>query len=483
MKRNGLSLMLILAMAFCTIKVKARDYNIVKFGAVGNGLVMNTISIQKAIDKCAEDGGGRVIIPAGKFLTGSLHLRSGVGLYLNKGAILWGSTNRNDYEREFFYALILARDQHHISIKGLGIIDGQGRELAANVVQMWKQGLLKENKGTNRPDEKYRPGIIDFEDCRDVQISGIVLKDASCWVQTYRNCTDLKIDHIKVNSTAYWNNDGLDIVDCRNVSISNCNINSADDGICLKSEDSTLLCRNISIKKCRIRSSASALKFGTASYGGFQDITVRNLYVYDTYRSAIALECVDGGVLKNVFISRVKAVNTGNAIFLRLGKRNADKRAGRMENVRISKLNAVIPNSKPDKGYKMEGPVDKESYNTLPSSIVGLPGFLISNVSLNHINIHYQGGLNKQVSRINKSDINKVPEKAGNYPEFSMFGELPAWGFYLRHVNGITFNNIKLSCEKEDYRPPFILDDVKEPVIKDLTVNGAKQNMDMLPNK
>jgi len=131
----------------------------------------------------------------------------------------------------------------------------------------------------------------------------------------------------------------------------------------------------------------------------------------------------------------------------------------------------------------MEGPVDKESYNTLPSSIVGLPGFLISNVSLNHINIHYQGGLNKQVSRINKSDINKVPEKACNYPGFSMFGELPAWGFYLRHVNGITFNNIKLSCEKEDYRPPFILDDVKEPVIKDLTVNGVKQNMDMLPNK
>jgi len=359
------------------------------------------------------------------------------------------------------------------------MIDGQGRELAAYIIQMWKQGLLKENKGTNRPDEKYRPEIIEFENCQDIHISGIVLKDASCWVQTYRKCQDLEIKGIKVNSTAYWNNDGLDIVDCRNVRISDCRINSADDGICLKSEDSTLLCKNISIKNCRIRSSASALKFGTASFGGFQDIKVQNLYVYDTYRSAIALECVDGGVLKNVDISHVKAENTGNAIFLRLGKRNADKRTSRIENVHISKVEAFIPESKPDKGYEMEGPVDKELYNTLPSSIVGLPGHLITNVSLNHISIHYPGGVNNKVLRIGKSDIHKVPERVNNYPEFSMFGELPAWGLYLRHVQGISLKNIKLTCKNEDYRPPFVKDDVQKMVVKHILVNDIKPMIDM----
>ncbi len=472
-------LITILFTFFCTSAAWATDYNIVKFGAVGNGIVMNTVYIQTAIDKCARTGGGRVIIPEGRFLTGSLELKSGVELYLNKGAVLLGSAKWDDYEKNANYALILAKNQHHISIKGLGMIDGQGRELAAYIIQMWKQGLLKENKGTNRPDEKYRPEIIEFENCQDIHISGIVLKDASCWVQTYRKCQDLEIKGIKVNSTAYWNNDGLDIVDCRNVRISDCRINSADDGICLKSEDSTLLCKNISIKKCRIRSSASALKFGTASFGGFQDIKVQNLYVYDTYRSAIALECVDGGVLKNVYISHAKAENTGNAIFLRLGKRNKGKRISRIENVNISNVEAFIPENKPDKGYEMEGPVDKELYNTLPSSIVGLPGHLITNVSLNHISIHYPGGINDKVLRIDKSDIHKVPERVNNYPEFSMFGELPAWGFYLRHVQGILLKNIKLTLNIEDYRPPFVKDDVQKMVVKHILVNGIKQTIDI----
>jgi polygalacturonase len=472
-------LITILFTFFCTSVARATDYNIVKFGAVGNGIVMNTVYIQTAIDNCAQTGGGRVIIPEGGFLTGSLKLKSGVELYLNKGAVLLGSAKWDDYEKNANYALILAKNQHHISIKGLGMIDGQGRELAAYIIQMWKQGLLKENKGTNRPDEKYRPEIIEFENCRDIHISGIVLKDASCWVQTYRKCQDLEIKGIKVNSTAYWNNDGLDIVDCRNVRISDCLINSADDGICLKSEDSTLLCKNISIKKCRIRSSASALKFGTASFGGFQDIKVQNLYVYDTYRSAIALECVDGGILKNVYISHVKAENTGNAIFLRLGKRNKGKRTSRIENVNISNVEAFIPENKPDKGYEMEGPVDKELYNTLPSSIVGLPGHLITNVSLNHISIHYPGGITNKVLRIGKSDIPKVPERANNYPEFSMFGELPAWGLYLRHVQGISLKNIKLTLNIEDYRPPFVKDDVQKMVVKHILVNGIKQTIDI----
>lgn len=116
---------------------------------------------------------------------------------------------------------------------------------------------------------------------------------------------------------------------------------------------------------------------------------------------------------------------------MRLGKRNKGKRISRIENVNISNVEAFIPENKQDKGYEMEGPVDKELYNTLPSSIVGLPGHLITNVILNHISIHYPGGVNNKVLRIGNSDIHDVPERANGYPEFSMFGELPAWGFYL----------------------------------------------------
>lgn len=154
-------------------------------------------------------------------------------------------------------------------------------------------------------------------------------------------------------------------------------------------------------------------------------------------------------------------------------------RISRIENVNISNVEAFIPENKPDKGYEMEGPVDKELYNTLPSSIVGLPGHLITNVSLNHISIHYPGGINDKVLRIGKSDIHNVPERANNYPEFSMFGELPAWGFYLRHVQGISLKNIKLTCKNEDYRPPFVKDDVQKMVVKHILVNGIKQTIDI----
>jgi parallel beta-helix repeat protein len=108
-------------------------------------------------------------------------------------------------------------------------------------------------------------------------------------VQNYQNCTNLIIDSIKVESNTFWNNDGIDITDCKNVRITNCAINSDDDGICLKSSDRKSCCENIYIANCTVRASASAVKLGTASWGGFKKITIRDIKVYDTFRSAIAI--------------------------------------------------------------------------------------------------------------------------------------------------------------------------------------------------
>src|SRR6185295_18357954 len=106
----------------------------------------------------------------------------------------------------------------------------------------------------------------------------------------------------------------------------------ADDGICLKSFDTAEVCENILIRNCTIRSSANAIKFGTASLGGFSNIRVINIKVFDTYRSAIALEAVDGGFIENVEADSLQVLNTGNAVFLRIGERVGGKK-GRLENI------------------------------------------------------------------------------------------------------------------------------------------------------
>ncbi len=435
--------------------------NIMDLGAIPDGKTLNTNIIQQAIDSCSAKGGGKVFIPKGRFLTGSIELKTGVKLHITEGGVLLGSTRRDDYKKHDWYALILAKGQKNIGIEGKGTIDGQGRALAADVERMLAAGLLPKNtKPYARPDESQRPQIIEMSDCQNIKIQDITIKNAACWVQTYHQCSGMSFKKMTVESMAYWNNDGIDLVDCRNVKMTDCNINSADDALCLKSQSIKSACENIVIKRCTLRSSASAIKFGTASYGGFKHIRIKNIYVYDTYRSAIALECVDGGFIEDIKIKNITAKNTGNALFIRLGHRYQNRPVGYIKDIYIKNLKADIPKEKPDKNYEMAGPPADSISNLLPSSIVGLPEHRIQNVHLENINITFGGGGSKDTAYIAPNDLNNIPEHPKEYPEFSMFGELPAWGFFLRHTEGVHFKRVTLRLLEKDYRPAFITDDV-----------------------
>lgn len=451
-----------------------KKYNIKDFGAIADGRTLNTQSIQTAIDKANSDGGGQVIIPDGKFLTGSIILKSGVELYLNPQAFLLGSTSPYDYPafkkilvknspaNEYIGALIEARDQHNISISGKGTIDGQGRKLALTLDSLFYAGKLDTiyyNLRRKRPGN--RPGDFKFEECENVTISGITIKNAAGWVQTYDLCKNLTIDHIRVESDAYWNNDGMDIVDCSNVRITHCFVNAADDGICLKSEHAGHFNDSIYIYNCTVRSSASAIKFGTASVGGFKNVVIKNIRVFDTFRSAIAIESVDGGILENVLVDSVFATNTGNPIFIKLGHRNVNGPVGTLKNILIKNMKVVVPFGRPDANYDLRGPDLAFFHNPFPSSIVGLPGYPVENVVLENIEISYPGNGNDGLAYLPLYRLKDVPEVAKEYPEFSMFGELPAWGFYVRHVEGLVIKNVSIVARKKDYRPAYVFDDVK----------------------
>jgi polygalacturonase len=465
-------------MILSTLQLTAKDYNASLFGIKSNGTTLNTTSIQKAIDYINENGGGRLVFYVGRYLTGTIHLKSNVTIQLEEGAILVGSLNPFDYElMTSWTAFIFAHNQQNIGITGKGVIDGQGFLVANNLVDLIHKGVVKDPLEYDRPNVTIRPLNIYFRGCRNIKIQGITMKDPGGWNQEYDQCKNLNIDGITVDSKSYWNNDGVDIVDCDSVSITNSYFDAADDGICLKSHSPDFICQNVYIHNNTVRTSANGIKFGTVSIGGFRNVKIINNLVFDTYRSAITFAAVDGGIVEDIVVDSLRSINTGNVIFLRIGERSAGKK-GRMNNISISNVYAEVPASKPDAGYNYEGPVEDMPRNISPASIIGLPDAMIQNISLKNIEIHYPGGGNPAFAKVGLDELDKVPELAAKYPEFSMFKELPAWGFYIRHAKGIIFENLILICDKKDYRTAVVLDDVQGIKFKTLKVNEPESKKD-----
>ena len=150
---------------------------------------------------------------------------------------------------------------------------------------------MLQTEGVRRPENIYFPECVNFT------ITGITLRDPASWNQTYDQCKNVYVDGIYVDSKAYWNNDGIDIVDCDGVIIKNSYFDAADDVICFKSHDANSICQNVVVENCVGRSSANGIKFGTVSRGGFRKFKIKNVTIFDTFRSAITFAAVDGGIV------------------------------------------------------------------------------------------------------------------------------------------------------------------------------------------
>ncbi|HPT21714.1 MAG TPA: glycosyl hydrolase family 28 protein [Bacteroidales bacterium] len=470
---------------FFTLSLYAKDYKASDFGAKADGITLNTCSIQKAIDYISENGGGRLVFEAGNYLTGSIYLKSNVTIQLNYGATLLGSTNPFDYIKDKYIgwmSMIFSVKQENIGITGQGTINGRGFITANNMVNYIHRGIYTDPLKLDRPNETNRPQNVYFRECKNVTITDITLKDPASWNQTYDQCKNLYVDNIKVDSKSYWNNDGIDVVDCDGVVIKNSYFDAADDVICFKSHDAKSICQNVVVSNCVGRSSANGLKFGTVSRGGFRNFKVTNLTIYDTFRSAITFAAVDGGIIENIVVDSVRSINTGNVIYLRIGDRWSQGKKPGMNGITISNVYAEVPFTKPDAGYNYEGPVEDLPRNISPASIVGLPEYRIQNVKLKNIEIVYPGAGNPLYAKrgLTPAELDSIPEMRTAYPEFSQFKELPAWGIYIRHADGIEFENVTFTALKKDYRPGVVMDDVKGASLKGTKFNepgseGKKQ--------
>lgn len=458
-----------------------------QWGVRGDGVTLNTRQLQQAINDLAGQGGGKLCFPAGCYLTGSLQLRNGVELYLEQGATLLGSSNpahytalqksqdleRNDNSQ---LALLLADGAEQIAITGQGTIDGNGRALALAVDSLHHAGIRIDphyNYKRMRPNETARPKLFFFVDCRDIRVQGVSLRSSAAWGLSFDRCRQMVLEDLSVVNRAYWNNDGIDVTDCHNVIIRRCDIDSADDGICLKSYHADTCNDSIAISDCTIRSSASAVKFGTASRGGFRNVEISRIRVKDTFRSAIAIESVDGGLIEHIRVSDVVATRTGNALFIRLGHRSGEA-PGQIRDVHISRLWCEVPFDRPDLQYDLRGPEVDFFHNPFPSSITGIPGACVEDVTLEDIEIVCPGRSSKGMAYLPLHRLQNVPEKVQDYPEFSMFGELPCWALYVRHVRGLQMKRVRLMLRDEEFRPAIVLDDVQGTEMEQVESNWEK---------
>jgi len=445
-----------LCFCFVTSAAFAKDYNILDFGALPDTVKVSTSAIQKAIDKCTAEGGGNVIIPCGSFVTGTLVLKSNVNLVLEKGAILYGSRNIADYPdiRTSFVSfrtggqmsqLLYAENAINISISGLGTIDGRGEGFPH------VQGAIDEGI--------TRPHVLQFIACKKVLIEGISMRNSACWMQHYLACEELTIRNINVFNHNNYNNDAIDIDGCKNVVLSDIIIDSDDDGITFKST-SDYLCENIVVTNCIVSSHCNAIKMGTETNGGFKNISISNCVIKPSAvnnkvffgkpdgNGGIALEIVDGGTMKGITISNITIEGTVTPIFVRLGNRARPYKPDQGP-IGVGSVSDLIISNIHARGVKGIG-----------CSITGIPGYPVENIMLSNISIEQTGGEKKEIVYAN------IPEKESSYPEGYMFGTLPAYGFYIRHVKNITLDGMDFRYQQPDARPAVFLDDAEDVTIR-----------------
>jgi polygalacturonase len=443
-------------------------FNVRSFGATGDGRTLDSPAIDRAIRAAAAAGGGTVLVPAGTYLSGSIHLTNDIHLQLGAGAVILGAPqNLNAYDETepwpgiayedgghvyFHNSLIWGENLTNVSITGSGMINGGGLVRDDKLLDemcgfaRWSPTNRTPQLETNFPPARLGNKAIALKLCRNVLIRDITIFHGGHFAILVTGCDNMTVDNVTMDT----DRDGIDLDCCRNSMVSNCRINSPrDDGLCPKSSFAlgrNVITENLTIVNCQVSGfkegtlldgtmkpgrGTGRIKFGTEANGGFRNVTVANC----TFRGChgLALEEVDGGIMENITINNLTMMDViGYPIYITTGSRNrgpAVTTPSRARNIFIS--NVIATGIEPMSGIQ----------------ITGMPGQPIEGVRLDNIRLVFKGGGKKE------SAARVPPELGAGYPEPGKIGVMPAYGVFARHVRDLELANIRTSFETEDLRP------------------------------
>jgi hypothetical protein len=434
-------------------------YDIREFGAVGDGVALNTQAIQAAIDRCTADGGGTVVVPAGRFLTGTIRLKDHVVLHVSGGGVLLGSTRAADYatgthknmyknEPHMDRCLIFAQGATGIGLEGQGVIDGQGESLP-------EPGDPQGN----------RPMLIRFLDCGTIRVRDLTLSRPAGWTSAWLYCSDIVVDGIRIHSRANGNGDGLDFDGCQAVRVSNSTFDTSDDSICLQTSRPDRPCRLVTIANCVFRSQWAGIRIGLLSRGDFEDVTVSNCVFTDIQDSGLKIQMCEGASMRNMIFNNLVMRRVPRPVFMTFCRQracvDAPPELAPMKTMRGFVFSDIMVES---------GECGEDSAIV----ITGLPEHPIEDVSFRGIGLVTGGG-----GSASEDAATPLPEfdpatLKDWWPEYYLFKRpVPCHGIYARHVRGLSISDVAIRPAHPDERPALVADDVSELSIAGLRLAGT----------
>jgi hypothetical protein len=444
-------------------------FDVSRFGASGDGRHLDTTAIQTAIDACSANRGGTVLLAPGTYLSGTLFLKNNVTLHLEPAATLLGSTNLQDYspkvarcgftkEYHLDKCLIYAGNVQNVGITGRGMVDGQGAAFKG---------------AAEGPEGGERPMLIRFFDSKNILLDGVTLQNAAAWCAHFRESSDVRVTGITIDNRKNWNSDGIDLMGTRDVRISDCSITCLDDAICFQNLSHEKPVENVVITNCIISTRWAAIRSGGAHRAGIRNVTVSNCVVRNAYGCGVKLQVSGNGSLENMTFSNIVMRAVSCPISLRFGnahyhndKRDESFPWGAMRNLMFDNIWAsIVDEATLRREVKFPGLYPGEERQCM--SICGIPGHPIEGITLSNLCLSFPGGGTKEDA------ANLIPpELADQYPEYFMWGVLPAYGLYARHAKALTMNNVRFELRNADARPPMVCEDVA-----DLEIAGFRADL------
>lgn len=433
------------------------------FGAIADGVALDTDALQATLDACSAAGGGRVVLAGGTFLTGTLLLRSHVELHIAASGRLLASPDISQYREDVHHnryrnepdldrCVLFAEDVEHVTISGPGEINGNGPAFP-RVGGSGRAMLLRTLRASH------------------VRVREIDLLDASGWTTAFLDSRWIWVENVRIHNESNFNGDGLNFDGCEHVYVRGCHISGTDDNICLQSSSWEYPTRDIHISDCELSSVCAGIRIGLKSIGIISDVTIQGITMNRILREGVKIECTEGGTITRITINNLVMRDVRRPLWILLNNRfepddlGSSKELdhlppiGELSNILITGVTAVDSEQMAREQWRFD------------HDIQGAPDFAgirvdaarskpIRYLTLRDVVYIPWGGVQAPTHQL--EDYPDVVDALTENPDGTASNYYPTWSrttfLDIRNVEQLRLEAIAFEARHPDVRPPYLIE-------------------------